>query len=158
MTPEPQTSGQDTAKHEGFVALTLATVVRLQQAFLASVSAAQQQACLQAAGEMLDRTLPDDELKKELSRIPVEQQVSALIQARSRIAAIPPKFWRPSKTPPNALGMEHYAGYRAVDRVLKREADHFSKAWSVVYEWLGPVWARYPELEEQCSRLRQLDS
>ncbi len=135
------------------VALCLSAVTRLRQAFEASNSAAERQALLLAAGDMLDHTMPFPDLKQTLSG--VADQVQALVSGRERIAAVPPGLWRPARVRPNELGSTHYSGLRAVERALRKEFDRPDLLWPALESWLTPAWARYPELKPECLWLKQ---
>lgn len=144
----------DLVAHSALVALTLSAVSRLQVAFFeAPGSADMQKAMLQAAGDMLDRTLPDKPVKDILAKVERDQHVATLVAHRTQLSAIPPRFWRAPRVRPNELGMAHYSGFRAVDRLLRRELDTDGKAWAAAQKWLEPAWQTYPSLAQEAKAL-----
>ncbi len=136
-----------------YVALCLSAVARLLIAFENASSDVQRSILLQAAGDVLDRTLPYPEVKQLLSKS--ANQVQTLVENRERIGAVPPGLWRKDKVSANDLGDAHYRGWRALERVLKRDAANSAQAWPVLEAWLAPAWARYPELQTESQGLKQ---
>lgn len=131
------------------VALSLSGVVRLNIAFQSSESPYEKQKLLQMAADLLDHTLPYPDLKAKLTA-GAPDQVAALVEGRSRIAAVPPKLWRASKVQVNELHGSHYRGLRALDRALKKDLARPDLLWAALTEWMEPAWARYPELKADC--------
>lgn len=131
------------------VALTLSGVARLNQAFNFSNSAYEKKRLLHMAADLLDRTLPYPDLKAKLAA-GVPDQVAALVEGRSRIAAVPPKLWRASSVQFNELANSHYRGLRALERALKKDFSNHLAMWGSITEWLEPAWAEYPDLKTDC--------
>lgn len=139
------------------VALTLSAVARLNIAFEATNSPLDRERYLKAAADMLDRTLPFPDLKAEVARTPTDP-VPGLIRGRQRIAAVPPALWRPARIRPNELQSSHYAGFRAVDRALKKDSSDPDRLWAALSNWLSPAWSKYPELATECQECQELRS
>lgn len=129
------------------VALCLSAVARLFIAFEQASAPHLRQALLQGAGDVLDRTMPYPEVKKLLQSS--KDQVGTLVAHRSRIGAVPPGLWRKNKVSANDLGETHYRGWRALERVLRKDAAHLAQAWPVLEAWLELAWQRYPELRAE---------
>lgn len=143
-------------REAALVALTLSAVARLFIAFQHARSPAQQANFLQAAGDLLDKTVPFDDVKKGLQSAGANQ-VAYLVERRHRIAAVPPGLWRKDKASLNEMGAEHYSGYRAVVNILKAgPGQDVTQAWPRARAWLEPAWARYPALKEEAQKLEQL--
>jgi hypothetical protein len=137
------------------VALSLSAVVRFHQLFEASSDATLKHNALLAAADMLDRTLPFPDLKAHLSK-PGTNQVEQLVAGRERIAAIPPKLWRPARVRPNQFSDIHYRGIRALERVLRLElTDKPALLWGALEPWLRPAWTQYPSLGQECLELKE---
>lgn len=134
------------------VALCLSGVARLFLAFHESTSPSNRQLLLQAAGDLLDKTMPYPEVKKALAE--TSDQVGTLVAHRERIGAVPPGLWRKDKVSPNELGGEHYAGWRALERALRRDFSNPDALWSTLDEWLTPAWEVYPELKAEALSAR----
>lgn len=137
---------------DAHVALCLSSVARLFLSFQSTNCPARRQLLLCAAGDMLDRTMPPADVKSALASC--SDQVGTLVRQRRRIAAVPPGLWRKSRVSPNDLGAEHYAGWRAVERALRKDFSRPQPLWAAVEQWLAPAWARYPELKPEALSAR----
>ena len=115
----------------GGVALVLSAVARMQLAFEASASPAEQKKLLLMAGDLLDHTLPFPDLKTALAKAG-SQQLPLLVEKRERIGLVPPGLWRPGRVRPNELSQVHYSGLRGLERVLKREVTQPEKLWATM--------------------------
>lgn len=135
------------SNESSYVALCLSAVARLFIAFERSAAAHSRQALLQAAGDVLDRTLPYPEVKTLLQSS--KNQVQTLVENRARIGAVPAGLWRKDKVSASDLGDEHYRGWRALERVLRKDTAHLAQAWPALEAWLAPAWERYPELKSE---------
>lgn len=142
---------------DALVALTLSAAAMLQGSSLLESSPTKAAALVLAASDMLDRTLPGPALKARLQGVTSQNLVAVLVDHRHEVAAVPPQLWRPAVAQANNLGAEHYAGYRAALRVLKRDMSEAQRAWEVLEAWLAPVWAAKPELREEARILWPVD-
>lgn len=131
----------------GLVAVTLSTVVRLQQAFLGAAHE-QRRDFLLAAADMMDRTIPSRGLAPAL-RAASHDPVPVLVANRDQIAAVPPGLWRSARREPKHLGHPHEAGLTAVDKVLRREPVEDESLHNALVEWLAPAWLAYPQLRAE---------
>lgn len=140
------------------VALTLAGILRLRQAFFEEASAATKQVLLRAAAQLLDRTVCSPALRAHLADLarrhgPGADPLPLLLAHRQDVAVAPASLWPPGRTRPNDLGPGHYRAWRALERLHRHEFSEAPKGLSTLNDWLTPVWAEHPGLQAESANL-----
>lgn len=149
MQPNNNTSAD---KETALVAICLGGVARLLYVFTQTPSPHRKSNILQAAGDLLDRTVPYPEVREKLKD--ASDQLSVLVANRNRIGAVPPKLWRPDKARLSDLANEDYQGIRAVHELLRNPpAAKNELTWSRAQSWLAKGFELYPELKEEAEAL-----
>lgn len=141
----------------GRVALCLAAAARLQLAFDATNHQEQRKQLLNMAADCIDKTCPHPEKSMELAlrrkANATGDQLALLVEAASLLLPVREYGWPARRVRPNDWPAEHAAALRALEQQLKQNSPCPAVACEAVLNWLAPVWARYPQLQEPVREL-----
>lgn len=128
------------------VALTLSAVVRLEQMFHEATSTTFKAELLKAAGDILDKTVPPEDVKKSVPKEP-GKLIPYLVRHVGVLGAVPPGLWRKPNADLRKLEFGASEHIRRFEALLKKGSCS-KTTWVSTLSWLAPVWVHYPELQK----------
>jgi len=140
----------------GQVALCLAAAARLQLAFDAAPQAQKLQ-ILHMAADCIDKTSPHPEHAAELAirrkANPTGDQLALLVETAERLLPVREYGWPARRVRPSEWPSTHAPALRAIEQQLKQSSPCPAVAREAIFNWLEPVWSRYPQLHEPIKKL-----